>query len=92
MNADKVHVSGNKEIEKLYFRHSGYPGGLSELSFEQMRERYPERIIEGAVRGMIPKNRLGRQMLTKLKVYAGNDHPHAAQKPQPLEIGKKVEA
>ena len=92
VNAEKVAVTGNKAVQKLYYRHSGFPGGLSELSFEQMRERYPERIIEGAVRGMIPKNRLGRQMLTKLKVYAGNDHPHAAQNPQPLEIGKKVEA
>lgn len=92
VNAEKVAVTGNKALQKLYYRHSGFPGGLSELSFEQMRERYPERIIEAAVRGMIPKNRLGRQILTKLKVYAGNDHPHAAQKPQPLEIGKKVEA
>ncbi len=92
INAEKVAVTGNKAVQKLYYRHSGYPGGLSELSFEQMQERYPERIIEGAVRGMIPKNRLGRQILTKLKVYAGSDHPHAAQNPQPLEIGKKVEA
>lgn len=92
VNAEKVAVTGNKALQKLYYRHSGFPGGLSELSFEQMRERYPERIIEAAVRGMIPKNRLGRQMLTKLKVYAGSEHPHAAQKPQPLEIGKKVEA
>jgi large subunit ribosomal protein L13 len=92
VNAEKVAVTGNKAVQKLYYRHSGYPGGLSELSFEQMQARYPERIIEGAVRGMIPKNRLGRQMLTKLKVYAGSDHPHAAQNPQPLEIGKKVEA
>lgn len=92
INAEKVAVTGNKAVQKLYYRHSGFPGGLSELSFEQMQERYPERIIETAVRGMIPKNRLGRQVLTKLKVYAGSEHPHAAQKPQPLEIGKKVEA
>jgi len=92
VNAEKVAVTGNKAVQKLYYRHSGYPGGLSELSFEQMQVRYPERIIETAVRGMVPKNRLGRQMLTKLKVYAGSDHPHAAQNPQPLEIGKKVEA
>ena len=91
INADKVAVTGNKAEQKIYHRHSGYPGGLSELSFAQMRERYPERIIESAVRGMIPKNRLGRQVLTKLKVYAGSEHPHGAQKPQPLEIGKKVE-
>ena len=92
VNAEKVAVTGNKAEQKIYYRHSGFPGGLSELSFERMQERYPERIIETAVRGMVPKNRLGRQMLTKLKVYAGSEHPHAAQKPQPLEIGKKVEA
>lgn len=92
INAEKVAVTGNKAEQKVYHRHSGYPGGLTELSFQQMRERYPERIIENAVRGMIPKNRLGRQVLTKLKVYAGSEHPHTAQKPQPLEIGKKVEA
>jgi large subunit ribosomal protein L13 len=92
INAEKVAVTGNKAEQKVYHRHSGYPGGLRELSFAQMQERYPERIIENAVRGMIPKNRLGRQVLTKLKVYAGSEHPHGAQKPQPLEIGKKVEA
>lgn len=91
INAEKVAVTGNKALQKRYYRHSGYPGGLREFSFEQMRERYPERIIEGAVRGMLPKNKLGRQMLSKLKVYAGPEHPHSAQKPQPLEIGKKVE-
>ena len=92
VNAEKVAVTGNKAEQKIYYRHSGFPGGLSELSFERMQERYPERIIEAAVRGMVPKNRLGRQVLTKLKVYPGSEHPHAAQKPQPLEIGKKVEA
>ena len=92
VNAEKVAVTGNKAVQKVYYRHSGYPGGLSELPFERMQERYPERIIETAVRGMIPKNRLGRQVLTKLKVYAGSEHPHAAQNPQPIEIGKKVEA
>ena len=92
VNAEKVAVTGNKAVQKVYYRHSGYPGGLSELPFERMQERYPERIIETAVRGMVPKNRLGRQVLTKLKVYAGSEHPHTAQKPQPLEIGKKVEA
>lgn len=92
INAEKVAVTGNKELQKRYFRHSGYPGGIRELSLAEMRTRFPERIIEAAVRGMVPKNKLGRQMLTKLKVYAGPDHPHAAQKPQPLEIGKKVEA
>ena len=91
VNAEKVAVTGNKALQKRYFRHSGYPGGLRELSFEDMRERFPDRIIEGAVRGMLPKNKLGRRMLGKLKVYAGPEHPHGAQKPQPLEIGKKVE-
>ena len=91
VNAEKVAVTGNKALQKRYFRHSGYPGGLREMSFEQMRERYPDRVIEGAVRGMLPKNKLGRKMLSKLKVYAGPEHPHAAQKPQPLTIGKKVE-
>ena len=92
VNADKVAVTGNKELQKIYYRHSGYPGGLRELSFEQMREKYPDRIIEGAVKGMLPKNKLGRKMLSKLKVYAGPDHPHGPQKPQPLEIGRKVQA
>lgn len=91
INADKVAVTGNKSLQKRYYRHSGYPGGLRELSFEQMREKFPDRIIEGAVKGMLPKNKLGRKMLTKLKVYAGPEHPHGAQRPQPLEIGRKVE-
>jgi len=91
INADKVAVTGNKDVQKRYYRHSGYPGGLTELSFAEMRKRYPERIIEAAVRGMLPKNRLGRKMFGKLKIYAGADHPHGAQKPQPLEIGKKVD-
>ncbi len=88
INADKVVVTGNKEEDKLYFRHSGFPGGLREVSLGQLRATYPQRIIESAVRGMLPKNRLGRQMFKKLKVYAGPDHPHTAQKPQPLELGK----
>jgi large subunit ribosomal protein L13 len=91
VNAEKVAVTGNKALQKRYFRHSGYPGGLREFSFEDMRERFPERIIEGAVKGMLPKNKLGRKMLAKLKVYAGPEHPHGAQKPQPIEIGKKVD-
>jgi len=91
INAERVAVTGNKALQKIYYRHSGYPGGLRELSFEQMRDKYPDRIIQAAVRGMLPKNKLGRQMLSKLKVYAGPEHPHSAQKPQPLEIGKKVE-
>ena len=93
VNADKVHVSGNKEIEKIYFRHSGYPGGLRAETLTEVREKHPERLVEVAIRGMLPKNRLGRQMMRKLKVYAGPDHPHAAQKPEPLALNhRKVEA
>ncbi len=87
INAEKVAVTGNKEIQKMYYRHSGYPGGLRELPFAQMRERYPERVIEITVRGMLPKNKLGRAMIGKLKVYAGAEHPHAAQAPEVLAIG-----
>jgi large subunit ribosomal protein L13 len=93
VNADKVHVSGNKETDKIYYRHSGYPGGLRAETLSQVRKNHPERLIEGAVRGMLPKNRLGRQIIKKLKVYAGPDHPHAAQKPEPLTLTyRKVEA
>ncbi len=91
INAEKVAVTGNKEVQKRYFRHSGYPGGLREFTLDEMRERFPERVIENAVRGMLPKNKLGRKMFGKLKVYAGSEHPHGPQNPQPLEIGKKVE-
>ena len=90
INADKVHLSGNKETDKMYYRHSGFPGGLTELSLGEMRRRYPERVIEAAVKGMLPKNKLGRKTLSKLKVYAGPDHPHAAQSPEPLDL-RKVE-
>ena len=93
VNADKVHLSGNKEIEKIYFRHSGYPGGLRAETLSEVREKHPERLVEIAVRGMLPKNRLGRQILRKLRVYAGPDHPHAAQKPEPMTLRyRKVEA
>jgi large subunit ribosomal protein L13 len=93
VNAEKVAVTGKKESEKQYYRHSGFPGGLRSGNLAQMRRTYPERIIEAAVRGMLPKNRLGRQTLRKLKVYAGPDHPHAAQNPTPLEFDiRKVEA
>jgi large subunit ribosomal protein L13 len=85
VNADKVHVTGDKRSAKLYHRHSGYPGGLRSRSLGQMLERRPEEVIRLAVRGMLPRNRLGRKQLTKLKVYAGPDHPHAAQQPKPLE-------
>ena len=86
VNAEKVAISGNKAIDKMYYRHSGFPGGLRELNFTEMQERYPERIIQAAVKGMTPKNRLGRQIMSKLRVYAGPDHPHGAQAPKPLEI------
>lgn len=91
VNAEKFAVTGNKETAKMYYRHSGYPGGLTGLSLGEMRRRYPERVIETAVKGMLPKNKLGRKMLGKLKVYAGPDHPHGAQNPEPLDI-RKVDA
>ncbi len=86
VNASRIQVTGEKATQKKYFRHSGYPGGLTERSFEQMRAKHPERVVEQAVRGMLPRNRLGRQMYRKLKVYAGPDHPHAAQKPKRLTL------
>jgi large subunit ribosomal protein L13 len=88
INAEKVAVTGRKEEEKVYYRHSGYPGGLQVSSLRRMRESYPDRVIRNAVKGMLPKNRLGRQILTKLRVYAGPEHPHAAQHPKPLDIRK----
>jgi large subunit ribosomal protein L13 len=86
VNAEKVHVTGRKLDQKVYYRHSGYPGGLKEVSLRRMLEEHPTRVIEHAVRGMLPKNRLGRKMIRKLKVYAGADHPHQAQEPEPLEL------
>jgi len=86
VNARKVRVTGNKAEQKAYFRHSGYPGGLKEVSFQRMMERHPERVIERAVKGMLPKNTLGRKMGSKLKVYAGPDHPHQAQKPRQITL------
>ncbi|MBM3696223.1 MAG: 50S ribosomal protein L13, partial [Actinobacteria bacterium] len=86
VNAAKVQVTGDKATQKRYFRHSGYPGGLRENTFEQMRAKFPERVVEQAVRGMLPHNRLGRRMFRKLKVYRGPQHPHAAQAPRPLAI------
>jgi large subunit ribosomal protein L13 len=86
INAEKISVSGDKRTDKKYYRHSGYPGGLKVRTFQDMIERRPEEIIRIAVKGMLPKNRLARKQLTKLKVYAGPDHPHQAQKPQPMEI------
>lgn len=86
LNADKVRVSGNKSKQKMYYSHSGYPGGLKSISFEKLRDKAPERVIETAVKGMLPKNPLGRAMFRKLKVYAGSEHPHTAQQPQVLDI------
>ncbi|MGB3767211.1 MAG: 50S ribosomal protein L13 [Phormidesmis sp.] len=86
INAEKVAVTGNKNSQKLYRRHSGRPGGMKTETFDQVRVRIPERIIEKAVKGMLPKNALGRQLFTKLKVYAGPDHPHDAQNPETLTI------
>ena len=84
INADKIHVTGRKLDQKIYYRYSGYPGGLKETTLRNLLDKRPTRVIRLAVRGMLPKNRLGRQMLKKLKIYAGPDHPHAAQQPKPL--------
>jgi len=86
VNADKVTVTGGKMDDKKYYRYSGYPGGLRETSLRDMLERHPERVLEAAVRGMLPKNRLGRKMIKKLKVYAGSTHPHSAQQPKELAV------
>jgi large subunit ribosomal protein L13 len=86
VNAEKVTVSGKKREQKLYHRHSGYPGGLRARTLGDLLERRPEEVIRLAVRGMLPRTRLGRAQLRKLKVYAGPDHPHAAQKPEPMEV------
>ncbi len=86
VNADKVAVTGNKANDKMYYRHTGYPGGLKEANFATLQAEKPEMIIEKAVKGMLPRNPLGRAMYRKLKVYAGTEHPHTAQQPQQLEI------
>ena len=86
VNAEKIQVTGNKEREKTYYRHSRYPGGIHGITLQDQRRQHPERILEDAIRGMLPKNSLGRHMFMKLKVYAGPTHPHQAQKPQPLEL------
>jgi large subunit ribosomal protein L13 len=85
VNAEKVHVTGNKLQAKLYRRHSGYPGGLRERTLEEMLERRPQEVIRLAVKGMLPRNRLARQQLRKLRVYAGPDHPHEAQQPRAID-------
>ncbi len=86
INADKIAVTGNKAKDKIYYHHTGYVGNLKRASFEKMMETHPERIIELAVKGMLPKNPLGRAMFKKLKVYTGSEHPHSAQQPQPLNV------
>ena len=86
VNAEKISVSPTRVAEKKYYRHSGYPGGLHEVSYTRQLERHPERIIQFAVRGMLPKNRLTERYLSNLKVYAGPDHPHQGQDPQPLDL------
>jgi large subunit ribosomal protein L13 len=88
VNAEKISVSGNKLRDKRYYRHSGYPGGIRSRSLEEMLDRRPEEVLRLAVKGMLPRNRLARKQLTKLKIYAGSEHPHAAQQPQPMEIQK----
>jgi len=86
LNSKKIKVKGNKADQKSYFRHTGYFGGIKETSYKSMMENTPERIIRNAVEGMIPKNKLGAQVLTKLKIYPGSEHPHAAQKPELLNV------
>jgi large subunit ribosomal protein L13 len=89
VNAEKIHVTGKKREQKLYWRHSGYPGGIRSRSLGDQLERRPEEVIRRAVKGMLPRNRLARQQLRKLKVYAGPEHPHQAQQPKPLELGEE---
>jgi len=86
VNAKKVRMTGNKLDQKSYYRHSGYPGGIREIRARDLLKKHPDRVITFAVKGMLPKNKLGRQMLKKLKVYAGADHPHQAQQPDPLSV------
>ena len=87
VNAEKIHVTGNKLDEKRYYRHSGYPGGLRSRTLREQLERRPTEVLRVAVKGMLPKNRLASRQLTKLKIYAGPEHPHGAQAPKPLELG-----
>ena len=87
VNVEKIRITGNKLDNKTYYRHSGYPGGIYETSFAKMRDRFPERPLENAVRGMLPKGPLGYAMLKKLKIYAGSTHPHTAQQPLKLDLG-----
>ncbi|HFC11632.1 MAG TPA: 50S ribosomal protein L13 [Anaerolineae bacterium] len=86
INAGKIHTTGRKLDQKMYYRHSGYPGGLTEITLRDQLQRYPTRPITDAVKGMLPKNKLGRQMIKKLKVYAGSEHPHIAQAPEVMKL------
>jgi large subunit ribosomal protein L13 len=86
VNAEKIKVTGRRMDQKFYYRHSGYPGGIKQISLRDQLDRHPTRVLHSAVKGMLPKNALGRQMLRKMKIYAGPDHPHAAQQPEKLEL------
>ena len=86
VNAEKIHVTGRRKDQKKYYHHSGYMGGLTEVTLRQQLEKHPDRVINSAVRGMLPRNKLGRKMIKKLKVYAGPSHPHEAQQPEQLEL------
>ncbi|MBA3022537.1 MAG: 50S ribosomal protein L13 [Sideroxydans sp.] len=88
VNAEKVRVTGNKAQDKMYYRHTGFPGGIYETNFIKMQQRHPQRLLQKAVRGMLPKGPLGYAMLSKLKVYAGATHPHSAQQPKPIDLLK----
>lgn len=92
INADKIKVTGKKETQKMYYSHSGYMGSLKAVPFNEMLEKHPTFAVEAAVKGMLPRNRLGNKMLTKLKVYAGATHPHAAQQPKPVRINLETQA
>jgi large subunit ribosomal protein L13 len=86
INAEKVRLTGNKEDQKIYYRHSGYPGGIQGTTARDLRAKFPERLLENAVIGMLPKNKLGKQLVTRLKVYAGPKHPHEAQQPETVQL------
>ena len=86
INASRIRVTGNKPLDKIYYRHSGFPGGITSASLQDMLRTHPDRVLQLAIRNMLPHSRLGRGMLRKLKVYAGGEHPHAAQKPEPLQF------
>jgi large subunit ribosomal protein L13 len=88
VNAQKIKVTGNKEEQKKYYRHSGYPGGIKETNVKELRAKHPERIVESAILGMLPKNKVGKQLARRLKVYAGEQHPHEAQQPKEMDLNK----